>query len=357
MQEHEKRKPWRVIIPSKYQLTIIYTKCWLSLSHWDESILLSYHICIKSQQLMGPLLFLIYVNDLASVSSILFTILFADDTNVFITGKNIPNLITVMNNELSSEWMNVNKLSLNVKKTKYMLFCIKNPHIEGGNILLNGEIIDKVNHFKFLGVIIDSHLSWMDHVQHIRKKISKGIGILYKTKDYLKSDTLLTLYYSFVYPYLIYCIEVWGATTKGNLISLLKTQKRVVRMIKSVPIRTESAPLFSELKMLSVFKIYMLKLAVLMFKYHHGQVTKTIDYLFTKVSSVHDRDTRQSSQYYVPFSRKEIVRKSFRYRAAKIWNKLYGILDIRCSITSFKYHLKSYLLDTGDLDGLDKCLL
>ena len=124
----------------------------------------------------------------------------------------------------------------------------------------------------------------MDHVQHIRKKISKGIGILYKTKDYLKSDTLLTLYYSFVYPYLIYCIEVWGATTKGNLISLLKIQKRVVRMIKSAPIRTEPASLFSELKMLSVFKMYMLKLAVLMFKYHHGQVTKTIDYLFTKVS-------------------------------------------------------------------------
>ena len=99
--------------------------------------------------------------------------------------------------------MNVNKSSLNVKKTKYMLLCIKNPRIDGGNILLNGEIIDKVNHFKCLRVLIDIHLSWMDHVQHIRKKMSKGIGISYKTKDYLKTDTLLTLYYSFVYPYLI----------------------------------------------------------------------------------------------------------------------------------------------------------
>ena len=128
-------------------------------------------------------------------------------------------------------------------------------------------------------------------------------------------------------------------------------------MIKSVPIRTESAPLLCELKMLSVFKIYMLKLAVLMFEYHHGQVTKTIDYLFTKVSNVHDRDTSQSSQYYIPFTRKEFARKSFMYKAAKIWNKLYGILDIHCLITSFKYHLKSYLLDTGDLDGLDECLV
>ena len=201
--------------------------------------------------ILGPLLFLNYVNDLASVSSVIFTILFADDANVFTTGKNIPNLIIGMNNELLklSEWMNINKLSLNVKKTKYMLFCIKNPRIQGGDILLNGEIIDKVNHFQFLCEIIDSHLSWMDHVQHIRKKISKGIGVLYTTKDYIKSDTVLTLYYSFVYPYLMYCIEVWGATTKGNLISLLKTQKRVVRMIKSVSIRTESAPLFFEIKM------------------------------------------------------------------------------------------------------------
>ena len=139
---------------------------------------------VHQGSILGPSLFLIYVNDLASVSSVLFTIPFADETTVFITGKNIPNLITVTNNELLklSEWMNVNKLSLNVKKTKYMLFCMKKPHKEGGNILLNEEIIDKVNHSKCLGVIIDSHLSWMDHVQHIRKKISKGINI-YCTKQ------------------------------------------------------------------------------------------------------------------------------------------------------------------------------
>ena len=79
--------------------------------------------------ILGPLLFLIYVNDLSNVSSILFTLLFADDTNVFVIGKNLSTLFTTMNSELVklSEWMNVNKLSLNVKKTKYMLFCTKNP--------------------------------------------------------------------------------------------------------------------------------------------------------------------------------------------------------------------------------------
>ena len=159
--------------------------------------------------------------------------------------------------------------------------------------------------------------------------MSKGIGILYRAKDYLKYDTLLTLYYSFIYPYIMDCIEVWGSTTKGNLVSLLKWQKRVLRIIKSVPTRTDSDPLFLELGILSVFKVYMMKLAVVTFKSYHGFSIESIKELFTEVQSVHDRDTRQSRKYYVPFTRKEIVGKSFKYRAATLWNHLFDILEIK----------------------------
>ena len=142
-------------------------------------------------------------------------------------------------------WMSTN--SLLMWKDQVYVILHKKPSVILNDVVLNCEIIEKVEHFKFLGVHIDSKLNWSYHIQCIRKKMSKGNGILYRAKDYLKCDTLLTLYYSFIYPYIVYCIEVWGSTTKGNLVSLLKCQKRVLRIIKSVPTRTDSAPLFLEL--------------------------------------------------------------------------------------------------------------
>ena len=158
-------------------------------------------------------------------------------------------------------------------------------------------------------------------------------------------------------PYIVYCIEVWGSTTKGNLVSLLKLHKRVLRFIKSVPTRSDSAPPFLELGILSVFKVYMMKLAVVTFKSYHGFPIELVKELFTEVQSVHDRDTRQSRKYYVPFTRNEIVRKSFKYRAAKLWNHLFDILEINCSLACFEHYVKSYLTNNGGLNMLDSCLL
>ena len=116
--------------------------------------------------ILGPLIFLIYANDRSIVSSILFTLLFADDTNVFVTRKNLSIFFATMNSELVrlSEWMNVTNSLLMWKKNKYMLFCTKNPSVILNEIVLNCEIIEKMEHFKFLGVHIDSKLNWSYHI-------------------------------------------------------------------------------------------------------------------------------------------------------------------------------------------------
>ena len=124
-----------------------------------------------------------------------------------------------MNDELCklSEWMAINKLYLNVRKTSK---CVSH----------NGEIIDRVHTFKFLGVIIDDKWRWTDHVLYIKKKLSKGIGIICKAKRVLSSDTLLTLYNCFIYPYIVYCIEVWVAASMKYLMSILRLQKELYEL-------------------------------------------------------------------------------------------------------------------------------
>ena len=153
----------------------------------------------------GPVIILsYYVNDIANVSRSLLPILFADDTNVFLTGNNVDQMIEIMNGELNNAflWLNSNKLSLNVKKPQSMVFSIGKHITTYTDLCINNQIIDRVEHTMFLGVILDSQLTWAYHIQHVKIKMAKNIGILCRARKILKTTTLITLYYAFIYPYL-----------------------------------------------------------------------------------------------------------------------------------------------------------
>ena len=110
-------------------------------------------------------------------------------------------------------WLQANKLSLNINKTHYMIFSSKRKKVEtndGGQVLISNLPIKRVCSTRFLGVILDERLNWQEHIACIKSKISKSIGILYKAKRVFRSSTLLSLYNTLIYPYLMYCVEVWG---------------------------------------------------------------------------------------------------------------------------------------------------
>ena len=136
---------------------------------------------VPQGSVLGPLLFLLYVNDIANISDKLYSILFADDTNAIAIGKDLNELIETVNKELQKvvTWLAANKLSLNIKKTHFMIFKTKNKSTKHSNsIKIGNEVLNEVEQTKFLGVIIDNRLNWNFHVNFIKRKIAKEFGVI-----------------------------------------------------------------------------------------------------------------------------------------------------------------------------------
>ena len=155
------------------------------------------------------------------MSTTSLSVLFADDTNIFMSGKNLPSMTMASNEQLIAiyEWLYCNKLSLNILKTHYMIFTQRNKKVSVNDISLyiNKVSIERVYVTKFLGVQTDSQLNWKNHIEYTCKKLCKCIGILSKAKKKLQKSSSISLYYSFAFLYFIYCSHVWENTYQTNL--------------------------------------------------------------------------------------------------------------------------------------------
>ena len=186
---------------------------------------------VPQGSILGPLLFLVYINDIANVTNDCQLILYADDTNMFVTGKDIDVMIAHMNDVMKTlvQWLNVNRLVLNVSKTHYVVFSPGNKVIiPNTDLRINNEVIQQRYTTSFLGVILDDKLSWKHHIQSVKIKISKNIGILHKCRKKFSLSTMKSLYYSFIYSYLSYCVELWGSAPKKYTDSFINCKKDVV---------------------------------------------------------------------------------------------------------------------------------
>ena len=187
------------------------------------------------------MLFLFYINDVSYSSNQLNCFLFADDTNLLYADKNLRSLEVTVNKELTSEcnWLMANKLSLNTKKSNFVIF---RPYQKRMNFEVNNHklfdhdkdsliLLERKDYVKYLGVLIDSNLTWKQHILFISSKISKSLGIISRLRHFVPTDTLLSIYRSLIQPYIIYGIAVWGQAAQTNLDKLLILQKRALRLI------------------------------------------------------------------------------------------------------------------------------
>ena len=302
---------------------------------------------VPQGSILGPLLFLLYINDLANVSTLLHSIIFADDTNLFISGTNLQDMSRIMNNELKLlvEWLKCNKLSLNVSKTNFMIFrSRKSIPLPKVDIKINEISIQEVIKTKFLGVILDNKLTWKQHITHTSNKASKSIGILQKAKKSLNHSTLITLYYSFIYPYLSYCIVIWGGTYNSTLHPLVKIQKIALRCICNKPRRTNTSDLFKSTGILKLSDIYYYNVTILMYNFYNKQLPLIFSDFFNFNFNLYKYETRQRFKLHTPKFKTNLGQETVKYTGALILNDVMSISDFSNNKSIFKKSIRHHLL-------------
>jgi hypothetical protein len=194
---------------------------------------------IPQGSILGPLLFLLYINDLPECLNQTTPRLFADDTNLSVAGESIEEVELAMNNDLLcvNAWLLANKLNLNASKTEFILIGsshrLKNL-TKQPNIKIDQDKIKQVHHSRLLGVEIDEKLSWNKHVENVAKMATSGIGAIRRIRDFVDRETLISIYNALVRPHFDYCSEVWDTLGIGLSTRLHKLQNRAARIIMSM---------------------------------------------------------------------------------------------------------------------------
>ena len=305
---------------------------------------------VPQGSILGPLLFSIYINDLTSAIKKSKVILYADDTVIFYRSNDVMEIQSALASDFDSVagWLCANKLTLNVSKTKCMLFgtptCLgRSPPLE---LQHGGEAVEQVEEFKYLGVTLDSELKFDVHIESICKKISSRLGIIGRIRNYFDRKHLLMLYNTLVLPYFDYASTVWSNANGTGQLSTL--QARAARIILGLPKRANGEVALRGLKWIPMTDRWNCQRAVMMFKVANGLVPEYISEAFTPLSDSYAESGRASrgsdSGNFRPcpsIGKTEWGRRRFASHSVFTWNKLPPALKHETKLSRFKSGVKS----------------
>ena len=292
---------------------------------------------VPQGSILGPVLFLLYVNDLANTLNNAKFVLFADDTNIIFENENYQTLAKDVKNGLKSlsEWFNQNKLSINAKKTKVIQFNSDiNANVNSLVLYLNGTQIEHANSIKFLGIKIQHNLKWDMHCTEKANKMSQILGLLSRMRNTLTVPVMTTIYQSLMEPHLNYGILSWGKAPKKCLKRLKIIQKKAVRVINKARYNSHTNALFKKSNILKFDDILRINCAKLIFKknrgqlptFHSRQLLNNQEYLQS------DRITRQAKDIYVLPHPNQISKQTLNFVVGTNWNNLPN--EIKDMVTS-----------------------
>ena len=297
--------------------------------------------------ILGPLLFIIYLNDIVNCSSLFRFIIYADDTNLIIPSLNNYSIITI-NNELDRihHWLAYNKLSLNVNKTKFIIFHNRHKEIlREYAFKINNMDIKQVESFNFLGITLNENLTWKTHTDMVSSKIARYLGIMKKLKTFIPPYILKSIYNSLILPHLSYGILAWSFCPSR----LVNLQKRAIRLISNSKYNAHSEPLFKSLSILKLEDLFKFNILKFYYKYKNNQLPEYFNTLnFIPRSYVHSYNTRRKNYLCSNKTRTKFAEQCIRNVVPKLINDTSPLILNKIdthSLHGFCTYMKSFYLD------------